>query len=231
MRARIDGAVVDLGDEIELDRTQDPRSRRRRRSHRRSRRASRAASPTASSSRSSSARAACSSQTGGRRAVLDERALRLRRLRHLAAADRAAHVLVQRPARRVPGVRRPRRARRGRSRARRAAIRAARCAKAWCSRGAAAGSSRSRPRSRARSRRSASTPTCPGRSCPKTQRQAILFGPEVSQRAQERARKKGRTRKRESGKKQGLRGHRPAARATPRVSAGPARRVAGRRGP
>ena len=67
VRARIDGTVVDLGDEIELDRTEAARPRRRRRSHRRSRTASRAASPTASSSRSSSARAACSS-TGRRRA-------------------------------------------------------------------------------------------------------------------------------------------------------------------
>ena len=34
VRARVDGAVVDLGDEIELDRTQAARPRRRRRSHR-----------------------------------------------------------------------------------------------------------------------------------------------------------------------------------------------------
>ena len=54
-------------------------------------------------------------------------------------AHRAAHVLVQRPPRRVPRVRRARRARRRRPRARRAATRRAPCARASCSRGAGAG--------------------------------------------------------------------------------------------
>ena len=120
VRARIDGEVVDLGDEIVLDRAkahdldvvvdrivaeggrQGPPHRLRR-----ARAQARRGPPPRRPS------------TRRRRAVLDERALRLHRLRHLAAADRAAHVLVQRPARRLPGVRRHRRAHRRRSRARR----------------------------------------------------------------------------------------------------------------
>ena len=57
----IDGEVVDLGDEIVLDRTQGPRPRRRGRPHRRQGRRQGPRSPTRSSSRSSSARAGCSS--------------------------------------------------------------------------------------------------------------------------------------------------------------------------
>ena len=60
--------------------------------------------------------------------------------------DRAAHVLVQRPPRRVPRVRRHRRAHARRPRARRRPTRGARCARAPSSPGAGAGRSRSPPR-------------------------------------------------------------------------------------
>ena len=111
VRARIDGESVDLGDEIELDRNKahdldvvvdrivvrDGVKGRLTDSvelalklgdgHAAGRRDSTAASPM----------------------VMSER-LRQLGVRHHAAAARAAAVLVQRPARRVPGVRRPRRA-------------------------------------------------------------------------------------------------------------------------
>ena len=160
VRARIDGSVVDLGDEIVLDRTkmhdldvvvdrlvaerrpQGPPHRQRR-------------------ARAQARRRAPARRSRGRGgAVLDERALRLHRLRHLAPADRAAHVLVQRPARRLPGVRRPRaratcvdpeRVRRRR--------RAARCARAWSLAWGRRGMRRARDRDwRAPSTRSASSP-------------------------------------------------------------------------
>ena len=127
VRARIDGSVVDLGDEIELDRTKI---------HDLDVVVDRLVLKDGIKGRlTDSVELALKLgegrllvQAGRRRAVLDERALRLHRLRHLAAADRAAHVLVQRPPRRVPRVRRPGRARRGRPRAlhRRPAAHAAR---------------------------------------------------------------------------------------------------------
>ena len=102
----------------------------------------------------------------GRHAHL-QREVRLRPLRHLAARDRAAHLQLQQPARRLPGLPRPRvhagdRPRAGGAGRLASASTRARCCPTASSR--SAGSSRC---SRASPRPSAWTPACRGTRCPR----------------------------------------------------------------
>ena len=218
VRARIDGSVVDLGDEIELDRTQAARPRRRRRSPRRSRRASRGASPTASSSRSSSARGASSCRPGedepfwmSERFACVDCGISLPPIEPRMFSFNGPHGAC--PACDGLGARDV-----GRSRARASATRAARCAKGVGARvGPARVASRSRPSCRARSTRSASSPDVPWAKLPETQRQAILFGDAA--RAARRERNASAAAEARARQDEGVRGHRPAPRAAPRRAA------------
>ena len=100
----------------------------------------------------------------------------MHRVRHLAAADRAPHVLVQRPARRLPSLRRARPARRDRPGAGGRATSRGACARGSCWRGGAGDRWRWRPSCRARWRPSGSIPTLRGRSCPTRIVESILYG-------------------------------------------------------
>ena len=137
VRARIDGEQVDLGDEVAARPQRGARPRRRRRPHRREGRRQGPPHRLGRAGAQARRRPLLVDAVDGSEPVGDERAPRQLGVRHLAAAARAAAVLVQRPARRLPGCD-------GlgvRSRSTRSAscpIETARCAKARSRPGAAA---------------------------------------------------------------------------------------------
>ena len=173
VRARIDGSVVDLGDEIELDdaprRTTSTSSSTASCSRRGSGAPHRQRRARAQARRGAPADADADDEGDAADASASPASTAASRFR-----DRAAHVLVQRPARRVPRVRRPRR---------RDVVDPER---AWDERGTPARGRRARlgttrqrragDRGARRSTCSASDPTRPGASCPRSSAEPSCFG-------------------------------------------------------